>query len=282
MGILKPQQTALVTGSSRGIGAAGGRAVSVRADLTENEKLVHLFERTTDLGAPLGGGVVHNAGIQLLGSHAEMSGENVDRLTAANLKAAFSVLSQAARRVVEGGRIIALSSGTSVVLPPRYGVRATKSHPQSLLGGGIHVRALTEGVREPYTASDQADSIRRVFTPKTLISRDDAEEKGSREERRTAMNRVNETEVRWLSFRLRNGQSIGPEKLRAAWEQAAETRRCAVRREVFPGGLAVYSLYGPGFLISPQKAEESMRAFLTKEGYVFTMTHVVGKERSPT
>jgi len=137
-------------------------------------------------------------------------------------------------------------------------------------------------VREPYTASDQADSSRRVFTPKTLISRDDAEEKGSREERRTAMNRVNETEVRWLSFRLRNGQSIGPEKLRAAWEQAAETRRCAVRREVFPGGLAVYSLYGPGFLISPQKAEESMRAFLTKEGYVFTMTHVVGKERSPT
>ncbi len=56
MGILKPQKTALVTGSSRGIGAAGGRAVSVRADLTENEKLVHLFERTTDLGAPLGGG----------------------------------------------------------------------------------------------------------------------------------------------------------------------------------------------------------------------------------
>jgi 3-oxoacyl-[acyl-carrier protein] reductase len=151
MGILKPQKTALVTGSSRGIGAAiaarlaqdgflvvvnyakgagaaqevvqrieaaGGRAVSVRADLTENEELVHLFERTTDLGAPLGGGV-HNAGIQLLGSHAEMSGENVDRLTAANLKAAFSVLSQATRRVVEGGRIIALSSGTSVVLPPR-------------------------------------------------------------------------------------------------------------------------------------------------------------------
>lgn len=89
MGILKPQKTALVTGSSRGIGAAiaprlaqdvflvvvnyakgagaaqevvqrieaaGGRAVSVRADLTENEELVHLFERTTDLGAPLGGG----------------------------------------------------------------------------------------------------------------------------------------------------------------------------------------------------------------------------------
>jgi len=88
MGILKPQKTALVTGSSRGIGAAiaarlaqdgflvvvnyakgagaaqevvqrieaaGGRAVSVRADLTENEELVHLFERTTDLGAPLGG-----------------------------------------------------------------------------------------------------------------------------------------------------------------------------------------------------------------------------------
>jgi len=95
------------------------------------------------------------------------------------------------------------------------------------------------------------------------------------------MSRGNETEVRWLSFRLRNGQSIGPEKLRAAWEQAAETRRCAVRREVLPGGLAVYSLYAPSFLISPQKAEESIRTFLTKEGYLFTMTHVAGKERRP-
>lgn len=96
------------------------------------------------------------------------------------------------------------------------------------------------------------------------------------------MNRGNETEVRWLSFRLRNGQSIGPTKLRAAWEQAAETRRCAVRREVLPSGLAVYSLYAPGFLISPQKAEESIREFLKREGYLFTMTHVAGKERGPT
>lgn len=29
--------------------------------------------------------------------------------------------------------------------------------------------------------------------------------------------------VRWLTFRLRNGQSIGPEKLRAVWSDAAET-----------------------------------------------------------
>lgn len=167
MGILKPEKTALVTGSSRGIGAAiaarlaqdgflvvvnyakgedaaqevverieaaGGQAVSVRADLTKDDELVHLFERTAGLGAPLQV-VVHNAGIQLLGSHAEMSGEDLDRLIAANLRATFSVVSQAARRVVEGGRIIALSSGTSVVLPPRYGVyAATKAATEILIG----------------------------------------------------------------------------------------------------------------------------------------------------
>lgn len=93
------------------------------------------------------------------------------------------------------------------------------------------------------------------------------------------MNIGSETEVRWLSFRLRNGQSIGPDKLKAAWIEAAETRRCAVRREVLPDGLSIYSLYGPGFLISPQKAEGSIRAFLTREGYLFTMTRIVGKER---
>ena len=45
--------------------------------------------------------------------------------------------------------------------------------------------------------------------------------------------------VRWLSFRLKNGQSIGPEKLKAIWSDASETNNCIVRREPAPDGHVV-------------------------------------------
>ena len=38
-------------------------------------------------------------------------------------------------------------------------------------------------------------------------------------------------DVRWLTFRLKNGQSIGPERLKDGWVIASETARCEVRRE---------------------------------------------------
>ena len=50
--------------------------------------------------------------------------------------------------------------------------------------------------------------------------------------------------VRWLTFRLRNGHSIGPEKLRAVWSDAAETNNCSVRREHVEGAGFVYALAG--------------------------------------
>lgn len=90
------------------------------------------------------------------------------------------------------------------------------------------------------------------------------------------MSESNPANVRWLSFRLHNGQTIGPEKLRQAWIQAAGHPRCEVRREVSQGGLPIYFLYGPAYLVSPKRAEDEIRAFLTKGGYVFTMTHIVG------
>jgi len=79
------------------------------------------------------------------------------------------------------------------------------------------------------------------------------------------MNLSNEMEVAWLSFRLRNGQSVGPENFKFAWSEAAETGRCAVQRRVLSSGRSVHSLYGPGFLISLQGVIERMRTLLTRE-----------------
>ncbi|WMJ70694.1 hypothetical protein [Stenotrophomonas sp. 24(2023)] len=84
-------------------------------------------------------------------------------------------------------------------------------------------------------------------------------------------------EVRWLSFRLRNGQSIGPAALSAGWSQAAATNGCTVRREAIEGAGVVYALYGPNSLPSPRAAELNMRRFLEDAGYVFTMGSLGGR-----
>ncbi|KRG69528.1 hypothetical protein ABB28_15775 [Stenotrophomonas chelatiphaga] len=83
--------------------------------------------------------------------------------------------------------------------------------------------------------------------------------------------RQDNSETRWLSFRLRNGQSIAPAKLRAGWAAAAAVPGISVRREDIESGTVVYALYGPSSLGAPQVAEMRMRQFLMDEGYTFTM-----------
>lgn len=85
-----------------------------------------------------------------------------------------------------------------------------------------------------------------------------------------AMNK-SAAEVRWLTFRLMNGQSIGPDRLKDGWVIASETRHCGVRREAVEGAGVVYALYAPANLASPRRAEMRMREFLMSSGYTFTM-----------
>jgi len=83
--------------------------------------------------------------------------------------------------------------------------------------------------------------------------------------------------VRWLSFRLKNGQSISPAKLNAVWSDAAECGDCSVRREEIEGAGCVYALYAPHGLCMPRRAELRMRALLEKAGYAFTMGALGGR-----
>ena len=83
--------------------------------------------------------------------------------------------------------------------------------------------------------------------------------------------------VRWLFFRLRNGQSISPARLMSVWCEAAESNDCAVRREVIDGAGYVYALYAPNGLRSPRRVELRMRALLEEAGYAFTMGSLAGR-----
>jgi 3-oxoacyl-[acyl-carrier protein] reductase len=102
------------------ITSAGGHAIAVQADVTNAAEVERLFKKTLDAFGRIDV-VVHSAGIMPLECIAEGDIAVFDTVIATNLRGAFLVLQQAAQHVVEGGRIIALSSSVVAKAFPTYG-----------------------------------------------------------------------------------------------------------------------------------------------------------------
>ena len=141
----KANKVAIVTGASRGIGAAvaerlardglaviinyssnagpaktlvhqiearGGRALAAKADVTDPDAIRGMF----DAAERAFGGIdvlVNNAGIMKLARLADSDDASLDQQIAVNLKGSFYGMREAARRLRDGGRIVNFS--TSVV-----------------------------------------------------------------------------------------------------------------------------------------------------------------------
>ena len=159
------QPVAIVTGASRGIGAAiaerlahdgfavavnyaanaaaaeavvsgiissGGTARAIKADVSKAEDVVALFDETE---AQLGKVtlLVNNAGIMKLAPLAEMDDATFDAMMAINLKGTFNTLREAARRLENGAKIINTSTSVTRLATPTYGAyAATKSAVETL------------------------------------------------------------------------------------------------------------------------------------------------------
>ncbi|TRD00884.1 SDR family oxidoreductase [Mesorhizobium sp. WSM4303] len=136
-------KTAIVTGSSRGIGRAiaeglaangaavavnyvnnrkaadevvativgkGGKAVGIQADISSVSEVRRLFhEAESQLGAI--DIVVANVGVAVIKSLTEATEADFDLVFGTNAKGTFFTLQEAALRVRDGGRIIAVSTG---------------------------------------------------------------------------------------------------------------------------------------------------------------------------
>jgi len=146
-------KTAIVTGASRGIGrsiakrlatdgfsvvvnyagnaeeaeeavneikSAGGNAAAIVGDISQPSDISELFEKSAQAFGALQV-VVNNAGIMALSPIVKGDVETFDKVIAVNLRGAFLVLAQAAQHVVDGGRIIALSSSVLAKSFPTYG-----------------------------------------------------------------------------------------------------------------------------------------------------------------
>ena len=98
----------------------GGRALAIQADVANPDDVKQLFEKTVKAFGQIDI-VVNNAGIMPLSPIAKGDVETFDKVIAINLRGTFLVLSQAAQRVTEGGRIIAFSSSVLAKNFPAYG-----------------------------------------------------------------------------------------------------------------------------------------------------------------
>jgi 3-oxoacyl-[acyl-carrier protein] reductase len=138
---------------ARAIEAAGGRALTARADVSDPGAVRALFDAAE---VSLGGVdvLVNSAGIMTLAAIADMEDAAFDRLIAVNLKGTFNTLREAARRLRPGGRIINLSSSVVGLLQPTYAVyTATKAGVEALTtvlarelrGRNITVNAIAPG-----------------------------------------------------------------------------------------------------------------------------------------
>jgi 3-oxoacyl-[acyl-carrier protein] reductase len=158
-------KVAIVTGASRGIGAAiaerlakdgftvvinyagsvaaaealarkieqaGGKAITAQADVADPAAVRRMFNATE---AAFGGVdvLVNNAGIMQLAKIAEADDANFDRQIATNLKGTFNTLREAAQRLHDGGRIINFSTSVVGLKLEAYGVyAATKAAVETL------------------------------------------------------------------------------------------------------------------------------------------------------
>ncbi|KKX25676.1 SDR family oxidoreductase [Rhizobium sp. LC145] len=121
----------LAAGVVREIEAAGGRAIWVQADVSDPAAVRHLFDEND---RAFGGVdvVVSNAGIMRLAPFRDMTDEHFDRMFAVNAKGSFNVLREASRRVRDGGRIITLSSSIVQLRSPTYGPYAATKAVQDM------------------------------------------------------------------------------------------------------------------------------------------------------
>jgi 3-oxoacyl-[acyl-carrier protein] reductase len=137
----------------RAIGETGGRALSVKADVSDPAAVRRMF----DSAETSFGGIdvlVNNAGIMTLANVADTDDTTFDRLIAVNLKGTFNTLREAAQRLRKGGRIINFSSSVVGLYQPAYGAyAATKAAVEAmthvlskeLRGRNITVNAVAPG-----------------------------------------------------------------------------------------------------------------------------------------
>lgn len=175
----------LVTGSSKGIGAAvakklatagakvivnysgsqpdadavveniikaGGSAIAIQADVSKAEQVKELFDKAIAVYGKIDV-LVNNAGIMITKPIKDTSDEDFTRQFDINVRGVFNTLREAAAKLADNGSIINFSTTVNRLMLPTYGTYvATKAAVEQLtrvfskeIGRGINVNSISPG-----------------------------------------------------------------------------------------------------------------------------------------
>jgi 3-oxoacyl-[acyl-carrier protein] reductase len=152
------------------IEAAGGTSRAVQADVSTVPDIERLFDEAEQAFGPPDV-VVASAGRGHFSPHAAVTEADYDRVFALNAKGTFFVLQQAARRVRDGGRVIALSTaGTQMPLPAAGLYAASKaaverftfSLAKELGGRQVTVNAVAPGATDTDGLVMDQDAVAQI------------------------------------------------------------------------------------------------------------------------
>jgi NAD(P)-dependent dehydrogenase (short-subunit alcohol dehydrogenase family) len=171
----------------REIGAAGGEAFALQADVGSVEQLGRFFEAldaefTARRGDRRFDILVNNAGVAVAGLTAAATEADFDRVFATNVKGPFFTTQLAIPRLRDGGRVINLSSGLSRRPMPQYTAYSmTKAAIDTFsvaLAAELGRRGITVNTLAPgLTATDMNAGLRedpnveRAFSSMTALGR---------------------------------------------------------------------------------------------------------------
>ena len=158
-------KTAIVTGSSRGIGAqialtlaqagamvavnyskdklaadkvcatileSGGHCLAVQADVSKPAEVKKLFATVCEQFKQIDI-LVNNAGILLFKEITEIQNDEFDHIIDVNFKSVFYMLREAAAKLADHGRVVTISSTVTRLMLPKYGAyAATKASVEQL------------------------------------------------------------------------------------------------------------------------------------------------------
>ncbi|KAL6904276.1 hypothetical protein GGI43DRAFT_400028 [Trichoderma evansii] len=159
-------KVALITGSSRGIGAAialhlaehganvvinyvssaeaaeavaekarsfGVKAITIKADVSKGPEIIAMFQTAKAEFGSLDI-VMSNSGIEHFGKLEEVTEEEIDRIFSVNVKAQFIVAQQAHKYLADSGRLILISSISAVMGIPNHALySASKAAIQGMV-----------------------------------------------------------------------------------------------------------------------------------------------------
>ena len=118
----------------RDIEATGGRAIARQADVADPSAVRALFDAHDEAfgGVDV---VISNAAIMNVAPFAQFEDTAFDRMIATNIKGSFNVLREAARRVRDGGRIVTLASTSIKAKRATHGGYAATKAAQEIFAG---------------------------------------------------------------------------------------------------------------------------------------------------